>query len=285
MQMPSPVTLLTLIFAALGVSLAWGAAPDLFYLDEQAYGRKYEESSLPSHFNERVVASTGARDRNAVAILAGVPRPYEEVRDRLVRIVASLFGEAQLTEERHDDLVEWNEQYGKDRDPDRFYARYRQEWEPRLVDAGIHWQSYRETRIVTDGYNHVWWKLARSKADFRIIDGRDLFGRPWTVVLFGRIDSGLRFGVGHFVPLPVLWVFDFPVVTYREVEVMERVATELRTAVHYHTASLLPLVFNAYELIGIRDRLMQTGSGSSVQTTDPSAALPTHPADLRAPVQ
>lgn len=285
MQVPLPITLLAMIFAAFSVSPAWGEPPDLFYLDEQVYGREYEESSLPSHFNERVVAYTGARGGNASAILAGFPRPYEEVRDRLISIVNSLFGVEQSTEERHDDLVEWNEHYGKDEDLYGSYARFRQEWEPRLVEAGIHWQSYRETRILTDGYNHVRWKLARSKAVFRIIDGRDLFDRPWTVVLFGRIDSGLRFGVGHFVPIPVLWVFDFPVVTYREVEVMERVATALRTTVRYHTAGLKPVVLNAYQLIVIRDRLMQAVPRSSDQDTDLPTAPTTHPADQRDPVQ
>lgn len=236
--------------------VAWGDPLALRYLDQHTYTHDLEGSSLPSRFNEQVVEDTTATMRrvNVPAIFAVFPNPYEEIRDHISVRIRQVFGETQYTENTHEDLVEWEEKYGKVEDPTGFHKQRRRDAEHKLTDAGIQWQSYREARFVTKSYNEVWWKRGRSQAIFRIIDGRDLFSRPCTLVMLWRTDYELRFGFLHSLPVPVLSIDDIPLVTNREIAVLEQVKGDLRTSVSYYPASISSLLDNAPRLIEIRNQ-------------------------------
>ena len=264
-----PLSIIAVVLSWLLVAPAplSGGPLTLEYIEGDAYGRASEGSSLPSRFNERVVEDVPAskslmRRANAPALFAVFLAPYESVRDRLISSVRLALGKDRLSEEKHDDNVEWNEWYGQVVDPGGFNQQRRQEKEQKLRAAGIHWQSYQEARIMTKAYNEVWWKRGRSQAMFRIIDGRDLFDSACTIVLFTRTDNELRFGFLHAIPIPVIFMGDDPLVTDSEVDLVKKVKNELGIPVTYFVAGVMSLLDNATPLLEIKDYCANTAPPS-----------------------
>ncbi len=268
MYMPLSIIALTLIWLLASRVPVFGEPLALEYIEGEAYRRASEGSSLPSRFNERVVEDAPAtaslmRRTNAPALFAVFPAPYETIRDRLVPSVRQTLGQDRFFEEKHDDLVEWNEWYGQGTDPGGFHQKWREENERKLRDAGIHWQAYQETRIVSKTYNSVWWKRGWSQAMFRIIDGRDLFDLACTIVLFTRTDYELRFGFLHNTPMPAIFVGSDPLVTDREVSLIEKVKDELGIPVTFFVAGVMSLLDNVTPLIETKDHCVNTSPPSS----------------------
>jgi hypothetical protein len=256
---------LALIWLLTYIAPASGDPLELQYIQGDVYSDASEGSSLPSRFNQRVVKDVLAttalmRPTKVPALFAVVLAPYETVRDRLIPSVRQMLGENSFFEEKHNDHVEWTERYGQAVDSDQFHEKRRQEKERELTNAGIRWQSYREARIVTKTYNEIWWKGGRSQALFRIIDGRDLFDRACTIVLITRTDFELQFGFLHNLPIPVIGLGDDPLVTDREIGLVEQVQNDLGVPVTYFVASVSSLSDNATPLLEIKDRCGKTSA-------------------------
>lgn len=196
-------------------------AQDLVYLDASAYSRSAGSSSLPSSFGEKVLSESSVRTaRAAPAALLVLNMPYEIVRDRLRAQVARCFGEGKFDESTRDDNAEWAR--FTQNSGDAYDRERRTGFERILKSEDITVDKYREARIETKEYNHRWWRGASSRSVFRVIDGRDVFHMPWTILVIARKDDEIDWGFVHSSVKPFLGHVEKLLVTNREVECAKR---------------------------------------------------------------
>ncbi|HMS86479.1 MAG TPA: hypothetical protein PKD12_22835 [Nitrospira sp.] len=246
------------VIALAGVILAdvtalFAQSTPLRYFEPAEYRALSQSSSLPFRFGERVIrAPEEGEPRPLPGLLAFVPAPYQDVRDRMRSHIRGQLGESQYSEELHNDLVEYKEDAGEDKDG--FYKAREEKSRLLLESDSIHVSPYHESKIVTSPYNAAWWRPSSSQTVLRIIDGRDLFGTVSTLVVIMRTDKELRVGFLHglSIPVPAVGIRDGSLVTDKEVGWVDHVTKELKVDWHWYPFWESSLLANTNALIAIR---------------------------------
>lgn len=234
-------------------ALLFAQSTPLTYIEPAEASQFPQSSSLPSRFGERAIRSPeGGELRLLPGLLAVVPAPYQEVRDRIRDHVRSQLGERQFGEELHDDLIEYNEYVGEDKDG--FYKTREEKSRLSLESASVRISPYHESRMITSTYNTVWWRPSSSQTVFRVIDGRDLFGNLSTLIVIKRTDRELGAGFLHglVIPVPTVGMRDRSLVTEKETRLVDHVAKELKVEWHWYPFWESSLMANANTLIAIK---------------------------------
>lgn len=267
MHMWTVTLLVGVILAGLVVDPTQAEFP-LAYFDTDLYDERSESSSLPSRFGERVLRSPEPGEpRELPGVLIVLSKPYPVVRERIREEIHSRLSQDNYREEVHEDLVEYNEYAGHDREG--YYEERRLRSQAHLETGKIKVAQYREARITSTPYNLVWWKRANSQSLFRIIDGRDVFNIPCTLVIVKRTDKELRLGFLHGIwpPIPTLGVRSRSLVTDKEIALVEQAARGLKSKWQVYPFWETSLLANAEILVLAKKALVASTSSDNPKAT------------------
>ena len=240
----------------------------LTYFEADSYDESSQGSSLPSRFKEQVLRSPEeGESRSLPGLLVIIEKRYEDVRDLIRGQVRIRMGEELYSEAFHDDLVEYQEYAGEDKEG--FYKDREAKSRLLLESESIRLSRYHESRITTLPYNTVWWSRANSKSVFRIIDGQDVFQNPCTIVVVKRTDEELRLGFLHgtWLPIPTLGMRPRSLVTSKELELVEYVAQGLKSNWHAHPFWETSLLSNSNTLIAAKKALVSLPTPGGTENT------------------
>lgn len=188
-------------FAVLILLLSASSANALTYLDTKdkdhsKWFRNIVNDSIPFHTGERVVIVTkGVVSPWVVALLR---LDYDVVRAHLEEAVQKNFG----VEEVHEAIIT----------ADEFKAIDMNEPEDPLFGRGFggfrhlvpNMKSTREYTIVSKQYNRIDKVDGYSVSSWRLADGREILGKPWTILVVERADFSREWARDH---MGLLWPF------------------------------------------------------------------------------
>lgn len=187
------------------------------------------QDSIPEKATERIVIAHHPK-LEAHWVVALVNSPYEATRRQLHDVIHNAFG---IDSEREITMTLNAETPVNPHMPK----------EPLFGDGfnefraiGVPITAAREYRIETKQYNTGvrWWKSA-SKSEWRLIDGRPLFGRAVSILVVSRTDHAREWAWMHpGIPMPFTVTGDTKLVTDTEVALIATVSEQVgRPQVHY----------------------------------------------------
>jgi hypothetical protein len=195
---------------------------ELPFFKPQDYER-LEGSGLPQKFGEKVVRDPGADVPSTVpAVVLALTKPYASAVVHLRTILVETIGERDVVEAEVDDLGLWNEYVGAT--PDQFDQERLAAAKGTLSGQAIKASAYTQTTITSKKYNKALLGSEYAQTIFRVIDGADVFGKPWTLVVLSRTDKEFGFGFMHGTIIPMAGFVRRNLVTDTELGLLIRLA-------------------------------------------------------------
>jgi hypothetical protein len=218
-------------FAVLFLSLFVNNAIALTYLDpndkdKSIWFKRILNDSIPFHTGERVVI-----ERKGVVspwVVALIHLNYEEVRRQIEESVQGNFGieDARETLTKAEEFKTIDLNIPEDPLFGPGFSGFRQ------LAPGM--KSTREYTIVSKEFNHVPKVDGYSISRWRLGDGREILGQPWTIVVVERADFSREWARDH---TGIIWPFKSSgmtrLVTETEIRLIEKLSGQQQVIIEY----------------------------------------------------
>lgn len=243
-------------FTALVMGMAVASSHALMYLDPNDKSVSFKRilnDSIPLHSGERVVL-----ERQGVVspwVVALIRLPYEKARKQIEISVQKNFGieEARETSTKTEDHQAIDLNMPEDPLLGHGFGGFRH-----IAPTA---KSTREYTIVSKEFNRVAKVDGYSISRWRIGDGRELFGQPWTILVVERADFSREWARDHTgIPWPFKISGTTRLVTETEIRLIESIRGQNEKVVveyfvpypAYKTGAVLELMKAIMEKVGVR---------------------------------
>jgi hypothetical protein len=211
--------LLLLLPALLGTSALYGMGTELQFIDGAELPKQDVYDEIPKAFGERVLVFPNGGRPDAVSFV--FCEPYESLKDQ----VRTHFEEVASIREVTTNSQPKESKYGTQSNK-QFVA---QEVE-KLRAAGLRTDGYSELQIVFPKYNIIDDGNQSSSLIMRLVNGRDIFGTPNSILTAVRLDDTLeRMRTFHLgIPLPKKAHSEIRIVTDTETKMIQELERSIQ---------------------------------------------------------
>ena len=221
--------------------------------DQSTWFKRLLNDSIPFHAGERVVI-----ERKGVVspwVVAVVRLSYEDVRRQIEEFVQSNFGieEARETLTKAEEFKTIDPNIPEDPLFGHGFSGFHQ-----LV-SGM--KSTREYTIVTKEFNHIAKVDGYSISRWRLGDGREILGQPWTILVVERADFSREWARDHTgIPWPFKISGKTRLVTETEILLIEKLSGKQEQVI---TDYFIPYpAYKTGEMLGLMKSIVEKASVS-----------------------